>query len=57
MDGNNIYEVTFDFGGYSIFYSLDELTYSESHLGVTLDTPEEERVIKRILTAVWSLHE
>ena len=54
---NASYDVTLDFDSYKIFYSLDELTYSESHLGVTEDTPEEERVIKRILAAVWSLHE
>ena len=39
-------------GEYSIFYDMKELTYSEQHCGVTLEEPDENRAVKRIINLV-----
>ena len=43
-------------GVYAIFYELNNLTFSEQHLGITEDDDEESRVNKRIIALVWKLY-
>jgi len=43
-------------GMYKIFYDLNELTYSEQHLGIVENEDEETRVTKRIIALVWALY-